>query len=196
MPKGRLGHARSPRRLPPTPMLPFERKASPSCMGRAIVVNGRISCFACYNGRHHCLSASVRVALQAQRSIAYPSAFRFPSADARRHGALVFKGAVAESAGGFQIEFEDRNLVIRRAAGFLPVMISPTSDMAPRPSVSRQAPRDPPGVEVCSDSVDAFDDTQVAFTRMAIRLLRLLADQPSPLEVAYNKTTLRHPSTR
>jgi hypothetical protein len=27
-------------------MLPFERKASPSCMGRAIVVNGRISCFA------------------------------------------------------------------------------------------------------------------------------------------------------
>jgi hypothetical protein len=42
---GRLGHARSPR-LTTTPMLPFERKASPSCMGRAIVVNGRISCFA------------------------------------------------------------------------------------------------------------------------------------------------------
>ena len=46
MPMGRLGHARSPRRLTTTPMLPFERKASPSCMGRATVVNGRISCFA------------------------------------------------------------------------------------------------------------------------------------------------------
>jgi hypothetical protein len=28
-----------------TPMLPFERKASPSCIGRAIVANGRINCF-------------------------------------------------------------------------------------------------------------------------------------------------------
>jgi TolB-like protein len=27
-------------------MLPFERKASASCIERAIVVNGRISCFA------------------------------------------------------------------------------------------------------------------------------------------------------
>jgi hypothetical protein len=32
-------------RLTTTPMLPFERKASPSCMGRATVVNGRISDF-------------------------------------------------------------------------------------------------------------------------------------------------------
>jgi hypothetical protein len=40
---GRLGHARSLRRLLATPMLPFERKASPSCMGRTIVVNGRMS---------------------------------------------------------------------------------------------------------------------------------------------------------
>ena len=29
-----------------TPMLPFERKASPSCIGRAVIVNSRISCFA------------------------------------------------------------------------------------------------------------------------------------------------------
>ena len=37
---GRLGHARSPPHLTTTPMLPFERKASASCIGRAIVVNG------------------------------------------------------------------------------------------------------------------------------------------------------------
>jgi hypothetical protein len=46
VPKGRLGHARSPPHLTTTPMLPFERKASPSCVGRATVVNGGIICFA------------------------------------------------------------------------------------------------------------------------------------------------------
>jgi hypothetical protein len=40
MPMRRLGHALMPQRLTTTPMLPFERKASPSCIGRAIVVNG------------------------------------------------------------------------------------------------------------------------------------------------------------
>ena len=44
-PKGRSGHSRSPR-LTTTPMLPFERKASRSCMGRATVVIGRLSCSA------------------------------------------------------------------------------------------------------------------------------------------------------
>jgi hypothetical protein len=51
-----LGHARSPRRLPATPMLPFERKASPSCIGRATVVNGRISCSAWLISAHRCAS--------------------------------------------------------------------------------------------------------------------------------------------
>jgi hypothetical protein len=41
---GWLSRAFAPR-LTTTPMLPFERKASPSCIGRAIVVNGRISRF-------------------------------------------------------------------------------------------------------------------------------------------------------
>jgi putative SOS response-associated peptidase YedK len=42
-----LGHARIIRAAPnDDTMLPFERKASPSSIGRAIVVNGRIGCFA------------------------------------------------------------------------------------------------------------------------------------------------------
>ena len=45
--EGAVGsRARLAPRLTTTPMLPFERKASPYRIGRAIVVNGRISCFA------------------------------------------------------------------------------------------------------------------------------------------------------
>ena len=65
---GRLGHARSPRRLLATPMLPFERKASPSCMGRTIVVNGRMSCFAWLISRRNSITGSAhRSALRFKR---------------------------------------------------------------------------------------------------------------------------------
>jgi hypothetical protein len=64
-------------RLTTTPMLPFERKASPYRRGRAMVVNGRISSFArLIDGTAPLRNAPVRVALQAQPSIAYPCAFR------------------------------------------------------------------------------------------------------------------------
>ena len=49
-------------------MLPFERKASPSCMGRATVVNGRISCFCLplkdRKGQWRRLSALTRIAFE------------------------------------------------------------------------------------------------------------------------------------
>ena len=43
-----------------TPMLPFERKASPSCIGRAVIVNSRISCFAWLASRPSPTCASAR----------------------------------------------------------------------------------------------------------------------------------------
>jgi hypothetical protein len=64
-------------RLTTTPMLEVERKASPSGIGRAIVVNGRMSCFASVPSlpqRAGLLCASSRI--KPQPSIAYPCAFR------------------------------------------------------------------------------------------------------------------------
>jgi hypothetical protein len=80
MPTGRVGHARFSRRVCQTAKLPFERKASPFCIGRAIILNGRISCFASLPSLpQRGLSAKVRLRFepdQTQLSIAYPCAFR------------------------------------------------------------------------------------------------------------------------
>ena len=58
-----------------TPMLPFERKASRFCMGRATVVNGRISCSARLISKRNSTTASARRSAfrldQTQLSIAY-----------------------------------------------------------------------------------------------------------------------------
>jgi len=62
-------------RLTTTPMLEVERKASPSCMGRATVVNGRISCSAWLISRRNSTTASARRSAfrwdQTQLSIAH-----------------------------------------------------------------------------------------------------------------------------
>jgi hypothetical protein len=47
-------------RMTTTPMLPFERKASPSCMAGATIVNGRISSSAWLISRRNSTTASAR----------------------------------------------------------------------------------------------------------------------------------------